>query len=165
MVKGLVHNYVFLLAGIVGQGEFKGIEAVEQLKVYTEAEANQYVAYCRSHGMAATWFATYGTDRIQAMEDLANAAIRYFPNSIFFAGRAIDSSQHSALWGILHDEVSFIIQDRLQKDGFSMMIVPVHVRGMPSKLPNINLPIDMDESMQLVQPDAKEKSEAHEQAE
>ncbi|WP_312263038.1 APC family permease [Candidatus Igneacidithiobacillus taiwanensis] len=164
MVKGLVHNYVFLLAGIVGQGEFKGIEAVEQLKVYTEAEANQYVAYCRSHGMAATWFATYGTDRIQAMEDLANAAIRYFPNSIFFAGRVIDSSQHSALWGILHDEVSFIIQDRLQKDGFSMMIVPVHVRGMPSKLPNINLPIDMDKSMQLVQPDAKDKSETHEHA-
>ena len=95
---------------------------------------------------------------------MAAAAIRYFPNSIFFAGRVIDSSQNSALWGILHDEVSFIIQDRLQKDGFSMMIVPVHVRGMPSKLPNITLPIDMDQSMQLVQPDTKEKNETHGQS-
>ena len=155
MVKGFVKNYVFLLAGIVGQGEFKGMEAVEQLKVYTEAEANQYVAYCRAQGMAATWFATYGTDRIQAMEDLASAAIRYFPNSIFFAGRVIDSDQNSTLWSILHDEVSFIIQDRLQKDGFSMMIVPVHVRGMPNKLPSISLPIDMPADLELVQPEKK----------
>ncbi len=153
MVGGLVKNYVFLLAGIVGQGEFKGIKAIEDLKIYTETEANQYVAFCRAQGMPATWFATYSTDRIQAMEELANVAIRYFPQSIFFAGRVIDADQSGPLWGILHDEVSFIIQDRLQHEGFSMMIVPVHVRGVPSRPPQIVLPISMPEDMVLVQPD------------
>jgi len=154
MVKDMVKNYVFLIAGIVGQGEFKGIEAVEQLKVYVEAEADQYVAYCRSHDMAATWFATYSTDRIQAMENLANVAIRYFPNSIFFAGRVIESSQNSFARRLLHDEVSFIIQDILQNNGFSMMIIPVHLRGISSKLDSVNLPIDMDKSVQFIQPEA-----------
>ncbi|MGK9450790.1 APC family permease [Acidithiobacillus caldus] len=153
MVGGFVKNYVFLLAGIVGQGEFKGRKAVEQLKVYVETEGNQYVAFCRSQGMPATWFATYGTDRIQAMEELANVAIRYFPQSIFFAGRVIDSKHRNAIWSILHDEVSFIIQDRLQHDGFSMMIVPVHVHGFSSQLTSISLPISMPPDLELVQAD------------
>jgi len=156
MIKDMVHNYVFLLAGIVGQGEFKGIEALEQLKAYTEAEANQYVAYCRSRGMPATWFATYSTDRIQAMEDLANVAIRYFPNSIFFAGRIIESNQSTILRSLLHDEASFIIQDRLQREGFSMMIVPVRLSGISGKLSQISLPIDIDPNMELIQPESKE---------
>jgi len=162
MVGDFVHNYVFLLAGIVGQGEFKGLAAIENLKVYTEAEAAQYVAFCRSKGLAATWLATYSTDRIQAMEDLANAAIRYFPNSIFFAGRVIDSRLNNPFWSILHDEVSFVIQDRLQRDGFSMMIVPVHVRGMPSKLAPISLSIDFDPDMELVQTDSSDKKASRE---
>lgn len=153
MIGSFVKNYVLLLAGIVGQGEFKGITALEELKVYVEAEANQYIAFCRNEGMAATWFATYSTDRIQAMEELANVAVRYFPQSTFFAGRVIDSTYQSPFWGLLHDEVSFIIQDRLQHDGFTMMIVPVHVRGVPSQPPRITLPISMPEDMELIQPD------------
>ncbi|MCL5979386.1 MAG: APC family permease [Gammaproteobacteria bacterium] len=157
MVGGFVKNYVFLLAGIVGQGEFKGVKAIEELKVYVEAEAAQYVAFCQSEGMAATWFATYATDRIQAMEELAKVAIRYFPQSIFFAGRIIDTPYQTPFWGLLHDEVSFIIQDRLQHDGFSMMIIPVHVRGIPSQPPRIALPISMPENLVLVQGDDKDE--------
>ncbi|MHB8251159.1 MULTISPECIES: APC family permease [Acidithiobacillus] len=160
MVGGFVKNYVFLLAGIVGQGEFKGIKALEDLKVYVETEANQYMAFCRNEGMAATWFATYSTDRILAMEELANVAIRYFPQSIFFAGRVIDTSAQGPFHGLLHDEVSFIIQDRLQHDGFSMMIVPVHVRGIPSQPPNIVLPISMSPDLELVQNEEVKKEEA-----
>ncbi|MBU2848611.1 APC family permease, partial [Acidithiobacillus ferriphilus] len=145
---------------IVGQGEFKGIKALEDLKVYVETEANQYMAFCRNEGMAATWFATYSTDRILAMEELANVAIRYFPQSIFFAGRVIDTSVQGPFHGLLHDEVSFIVQDRLQHDGFSMMIVPVHVHGIPSQPPRIALPISMPPDMQLVQNEEVDKVEA-----
>ena len=157
MIGGFIKNYVLLLAGIVGQGEFKGIKALEELKIYIEAEANQYIAFCRNEGLAATWFATYSTDRIQAMEELANVAVRYFPQSTFFAGRVIDSTSKSPFWGLLHDEVSFIIQDRLQHDGFTMMIVPVHVRGVPSLPPRIILPISMPENMELIRPDKADK--------
>lgn len=157
MVGGFVKNYVFLLAGIVGQGEFKGIKALEDLKVYVEAEANQYMAFCRNEGMAATWFATYSTDRILAMEELADVAIRYFPQSIFFAGRVIDNRSKGPFHGLLHDEVSFIVQDRLQHDGFSMMIVPVHVHGIPSQPPRIELPISMSPDMELVQQEEVDK--------
>ena len=61
---------------------------------------------------------------------------------------------------MLHDEVSFIVQDRLQHDGFSMMIVPVHVRGIPSKPPNIVLPISMSPDLELVQNEEVKKEEA-----
>ncbi|MCE5394637.1 MAG: APC family permease, partial [Acidithiobacillus sp.] len=64
---------------------------------------------------------------------------------------------NNPFWSILHDEVSFVIQDRLQRDGFSMMIVPVHVRGMPSKLAPISLSIDFDPDMELVQTDSSDK--------
>ena len=164
MVGDFVKNYVFLLAGIVGQGEFKGIQAMEDLKIYVEAEANQYMAFCRNEGMASTWFATYSTDRIQAMEELANVAIRYFPQSIFFAGRVIDTPFQGFFRGLLHDEVSFIVQDRLQHDGFSMMIVPVHVHGIPSQPPSITLPISMPPDMELVQNEERNKAEARARA-
>ncbi len=130
MLGGLITNYVFLIAGVIGEAEFKGIEAVRQLRTYTESEANRYLALCHAHGVAATWFAAYSTDRRHALLELSQAARETFPQSLFFAGRLIDPYLKTRFHSLLHDDIGFVVQDHIEREGFTMTIIPVNVRGI-----------------------------------
>ncbi len=130
LLGGFITNYVFLIAGVIGEAEFKGIEAVRHLRAYTESEANRYLALCQAHGVAATWFAAYSTDRRHAMLELSQAAREVFPQSLFFAGRLIDPRLKTRFHGLLHDDIGFVVQDHIEREGFTMTIIPVNVRGI-----------------------------------
>ncbi|HUW98335.1 MAG TPA: APC family permease [Acidiferrobacter sp.] len=130
MLGDYIKNYVFLMAGVVGEAEFKGIEAVQHLRTATEAQANRYLAMCRNHDVAATWFTAYSTDRRLAMLELSQAAIEAFPQSLFFSGRLVDPALQTRFRYILHDDIGFVIQDYIERDGFTMTIVPVNLHGI-----------------------------------
>lgn len=130
MLGSFITNYVFLIAGVIGEAEFKGIEAIRHLRAHTEDEANRYVALCRAHGVAATWFAAYSTDRRQALLELSQAAREAFPQSFFFAGRLVDPELKTSFQGLLHDDIGFVVQDHIEREGLTMTIIPVNVRGI-----------------------------------
>ncbi|MHB8253680.1 MAG: APC family permease [Acidiferrobacter sp.] len=130
LMGGFIKNYVFLVAGVVGEAEFKGVEAIHHLRTHTETQANRYLALCQSHDVAATWFATYSTDRRQALLELSHAAIEAFPQSFFFAGRIVDASLQTPFARILHDDIGLVVQDHIEKEGFTMTIIPVNVHGI-----------------------------------
>ncbi len=130
MLGGFITNYVFLIAGVIGEAEFKGIEAIRQLRAYTESEANRYLALCQADGVAATWFAAYSTDRRHALLELSQAAREAFPQSLFFAGRLIDPHLKTRFHSLLHDDIGFVVQDHIEREGFTMTIIPVNVRGI-----------------------------------
>ena len=141
MLGGFITNYVFLIAGVIGEAEFKGIEAVRHLRRHTETEANRYLTLCQAHGVAATWFAAYSTDRRQALLELSQAARAAFPQSLFFAGRLIDPQLKTPFQGLLHDDIGFAVQDHIEREGFIMTIIPVNVRGIvvPEKPPALEI--------------------------
>jgi len=130
MLGGFIKNYVFLIAGVVGEAEFKGIEAVQHLRTYTEDQANRYLALCRNHDVAATWLSAYSTDRRLAMLELSHAAIEAFPQCLFFSGRIVDPALQTHFRHVLHDDIGFVIQDFIEKEGFTMTIIPVNIHGI-----------------------------------
>lgn len=141
LLGGFIKNYVFLLAGVVGEAEFKGLEAVQRLRAQTEAQAERYMAMCRAHGVAATWFAAYSTDRRLALMELAHSAIDQFPECLFFAGKLLDTAIQTPFWRLLHDDIGFIVQDEIEREGFTMTIIPVNVRGIirPTTPPSLEI--------------------------
>ncbi|MHB8254013.1 MAG: hypothetical protein ACYDEV_10035 [Acidiferrobacter sp.] len=61
------------------------------------------------------------------MLELSHAAIEAFPQSLFFSGRIVDSALHTHFRHLLHGDIGFVIQDYIEKEGFTMMIIPVNI--------------------------------------
>ncbi len=118
---------VFLSVGIVDSGNFKGADAVEDLRKHTEESLDHYVDHARRLGMPAMGFMSIGTDPVEELERLCVEVQKRFPRAIFFAGRLVFQSD---TWyqRLLHNETAYSLQRRLQWDGVPMVILPTRVR-------------------------------------
>jgi hypothetical protein len=124
---GNYKNVVFLSAGIVDSGNFKGAGAVEDLQRHTETALGQYVDLARRLGLPATSFMTIGTDAVDELEHLCLTIAKRFPKIVFFAGQLVF---HRDTWyqRLFHNQTAFSLQRRLQWDGIPMVILPTRVR-------------------------------------
>jgi hypothetical protein len=64
---GHFKNLVFLSAGVVDSGNFKGAGAVDDLRHYCEASLNQYVDLANRLGMPAKAYLSIGTDAVEEL--------------------------------------------------------------------------------------------------
>jgi hypothetical protein len=126
-VPGYFKNVVFVSAGIVDSGNFKGTEAMEELRHNTERTLAQYVDLANRLGLAATSYYGVGTDAVDELEHLCVAVNKKFPKTIFFAGQLLF---HRDTWyrRFFHNQTAYALQRRLQWDGVPMVIVPTRVR-------------------------------------
>ena len=126
-VPGHFKNFVFLSVGVVDSGNFKGVEALEDLKKHTEDALSQYVDLANRMGMPATSFMAVGTDAVEELENLCLQIVKRFPKTIFFAGQLVF---HRDTWfqRLFHNQTAYSLQRRLQWDGVSMVILPTRVR-------------------------------------
>ena len=124
---GKFSNVVFLSVGVVDSGNFKGADAIDDLKHHTEEALNKYVDYSRRLGMPAVGFLSIGTDPVEELEHLCVEVKQRFPRSVFFAGQLVFQKD---TWyrRLLHNETAFSLQRRLQWDGVPMVILPTRVR-------------------------------------
>ena len=67
---GQFKGMVFLSVGIVDSGNFKGADAVEDLRQHTEESLDKYVDHARRLGMPAIGFMSIGTDPVDELERL-----------------------------------------------------------------------------------------------
>jgi amino acid transporter len=123
---GYFKNLVFVSVGIVDSGAFKGEGEVENLRVRTEEQAQKYVALARRLGFASTFRIAMGTDPVDEAEKLCVALTTEFPRVVFFAGKVIFQKEH---WysPLLHNQMAYSVQKRLQWRGVPMVILPVRV--------------------------------------
>ena len=120
-------NVIFLSTGIIGSGNFKGADAVEDLRKHTEEVLGDYVDLTRRLGMPATSFMSLGTDAVDELERLCLAVKKIFPQTTFFSGNLV--FQKDAWYQrMLHNQTAFALQRRLQWDGVPMVILPTRVR-------------------------------------
>jgi hypothetical protein len=69
------------------------------------------------------------------LEKIGAALTRRYPGALFVAGQLI--FEEDTFWNrLLHNETAFIVQKRLQRLGFPMIVVPVRLdlkagRAMP----------------------------------
>jgi hypothetical protein len=124
---GHFKNFVFLSVGVVDSGNFKGAEAMEDLKKHTEHTLAQYVDLANRMGMPATSFMAIGTDAVDELEHLCLQISKRFPKTIFFAGQLLF---HRDTWfqRLFHNQTAYSLQRRLQWDGVPMVILPTRVR-------------------------------------
>lgn len=121
--KGLV----FLSVGVVDSSEFKGDDALEQLRHRTETMLARYRALAAELKVPSGARMKSGTEVVATAEALCLEVAAEFPRVTFFAGKLI--FQRPKWWhGLLHNETARAIQERLQWAGKTMVTLPIRVR-------------------------------------
>ena len=124
---GYYKNMVFVSVGVVDSGNFKGVEAMDELRHHTEETLHQYVDLANRLGMPSTSFMAVGTDPVEELEHLCMDVYKRFPRSTVFAGQLL-FSRESIYQRLFHNQTAFSLQRRLQWDGVPMVILPTRVR-------------------------------------
>ncbi|MFO0868827.1 MAG: APC family permease [Pirellulales bacterium] len=120
-------NLVFVSVGVVDSGNFKGEEAMDELRLHTEQSLAQYVDLANRFGFPSTSFMAVGTDPVEELEHLCVQVVKRFPKSTIFAGQLI-FSRESIFQHLFHNQTAFSLQRRLHWDGVPMVILPTRVR-------------------------------------
>ena len=124
---GHFKNLVFLSVGVVDSGTFKGADELARLRTGIRHNLDRYVALAHRLGFAAEGHMRLGTDRLDEAEELCREVLKDVPRTVVFAGRLVFRREQ---WfqGILHNQMAFSLQRRLQWLGLSMIILPVRLR-------------------------------------
>ncbi|MBI5526533.1 MAG: APC family permease [Deltaproteobacteria bacterium] len=126
MFPGHYRNVVFLSVGEIGSGAFKGERSIDELAARAEASLAKYRSLAKGMGLGTQSRLALGTDVVEEAEKLCLAVSREFPKVTFFAGKVI--FERERWWHrILHNDMGFVLQKRLQWDGHTMVIVPAKV--------------------------------------
>jgi hypothetical protein len=101
---GYFKQMVFVSVAVLDTGNFKGSGEVERLEENTKRELDHYVKLATNLGIPS----------------------HDFKQSVFFAAKLVFQKQK---WyqRILHSETAYAIQNRLQFQGLSMVVLPVRV--------------------------------------
>ncbi|HWB01047.1 MAG TPA: hypothetical protein VG713_21295, partial [Pirellulales bacterium] len=124
---GHFKNLIFLSAGVVDSGNFKGADAVEDLRKHCESSLDRYVDLANRLGMPAKAYLSIGTDAVEELEHLCLEIQKQFPKAIFFAGKLV-FQKDTFFDRLLHNQTAQSLQRRLQWSGLPMVILPTRVR-------------------------------------
>src|SRR5262249_34661533 len=124
---GQYQQVVFISAGVVDSGSFKGAEELGALEKSLRGQLERYVAFARKKlGWAAEYDSVVGTEAVAEIERLCREVHLRYPRSVFFAGNLI-FTQPTWWTRLLHNETAHAIQRRLEFDRLPMVVMPVRV--------------------------------------
>jgi amino acid transporter len=124
---GHYDQVMFLSAGVIDSGAFKGAETVEALEKSIASDLRSYVTFARERmGWVADSTMAVGTEAVSEIERLCREVHLMFPRAVFFAGNLI--FREPTWWQrVLHNETAHAVQRRLEFDRLPMVVVPVRV--------------------------------------
>ena len=118
---------VFIAAGVLDAGVFKGKDEVDAMRAKLQGDLEQYVRFARTHmGWAADCDLTIGTEAVTELDHLCREVALRFPRSVFFGGKLI-FQRESWYQRILHNETAVAVERRLQFAGLPMIVMPVRM--------------------------------------
>lgn len=119
-------SVIFVSVGVIDSGEFKGHEAIDELKARTQEALEHYVAMAGRLGLPATMRMGMGTDAILESDKICRQIAREFSFATFFAGRVVFDHER---WyhALLHNETAAAVQKRLHWGGLTMVVLPARV--------------------------------------
>lgn len=123
---GEIKNFVFIKAGVVDAGNFKGIEAMEELKTHVKNELDHYVAFMENQGFYAEAFSTIGTDIADDISNMASEIFERYPDSVFFGGQIVFPVD-TIFTKMLYNYTTWAVQRRLHQKGIPFIVMPVRV--------------------------------------
>jgi K+ transporter len=119
-------NFVFLQVGVVDAGNFKGVEAVEELKASVRKDLEKYVEFMHGHGYYAEAVSCFGTDVVEEVDKVSEELGRRLPGVVYFGGQLV-FPQENFMTRWLHNYTVFSMQRRLYHKGRSVVILPIRV--------------------------------------
>jgi amino acid transporter len=119
-------NFVFIEAGIVDAGNFKGVQEVNNLEHKINDDIKKYVKYLNKQGFYAEGHCAVGTDVVFEIDKLAQMVLKKFPNSMFFGGQLVFQKE-SFFSRFLHNYTIFSVQRNLYHKGIPIVIMPIKV--------------------------------------
>ena len=126
--SGLFKNFVFIQAGMIDAGNFKGKDEIEHLKEYVKGEVNKYVNYMKSKGYYSEGYTTIGIDVVDEISDMVPKVFERFPNTVFFGGQLVfPEERFFTRW--LHNYTVFTIQRKLYNQGIPIVMLPIRVEA------------------------------------
>ncbi len=122
----LYKNFIFASVAEIDSGAFKGAQEIEALKSTVREGLLKYVKITRQHGFPADYRMDMGTDVIEVATNLCESIVKEFPKSTVFAGKLV-FCRPSLFQKALHNETAYAIQQHLQWDGITTVILPIRV--------------------------------------
>lgn len=119
-------NYIFIEAGIMDAGNFKGRDEIGRLKESIQLDLDRYVSFIRSQGSYAEGHFSVGTDVVDEVVVVSRRIFKHYPKAVFFGGQMV-FSRETIFTKILHNQTTFAIQARLHQEGIPFLIMPVRV--------------------------------------
>lgn len=126
MFPGHFKNIIFISQGVVDIGSFGSENKITKLKKNTDRILDYLVKFAHHQGFAADSYATFGTDPVNDIAELAGNLNKQFPNAIYFASRYVYPTEN-IITRILHSDLATIMQKRLHLMGAKMLILPLNL--------------------------------------
>jgi amino acid transporter len=124
---GHYRQIVFISAGVIDSGSFKGSEEMQALEASVKQQLERYVEVARRKlGWAAEYDMVVGIEAVTEVERLCREVHLRYPRAVFFAGNLI-FTQPTWWTRLLHNETAHSIQRRLEFDRLPMVVLPVRV--------------------------------------
>jgi len=126
LFPGHFKNFIFLSVGEVDTQSFDSDATIRSMQYKTENTLCYYASFCEAQGLEASWRMAYGTDPVQALDDLAMELNSEYPNSVCFAAKLIFANDNFMVrW--LHNQTALSLQRRLHRRGQQLVILPMKV--------------------------------------
>jgi amino acid transporter len=121
-------NFLFIRSGEVDTQSFGGDAKLQQMTQEVDETLNYFVAYCHSHGLAASSYKAFGTDTVHELSRVVEQVVAEYPNAIVFASKLIFEND-SWLVRMLHNQTALAMQRQLHLRGIQMVILPMIVHS------------------------------------
>lgn len=123
---GVFNNYVFVQAGMIDAGNFKGASEIENFKKHLKEDCERYVSFIRSNGYSAESFTAIGTDIVDLVVEMSEEISKKYPNAVYFGGQLVFPHE-TFFTKLLHNQIVYSVQRRLYHLGFPFVILPIRV--------------------------------------
>jgi len=125
---GQFKNVVFVSVGEVDSGLLKGPEEVSHLEQQVADDLNEYCQLAADMGFHPELRISIGPDVVEELKRLSLAVAKEFPHAVFFAGKLIFTDElEGFISRFLHNHTALEMQNWLQVQGLSLVILPVRV--------------------------------------
>ena len=125
---GFYKNFLVVSAQPVDVRSYGGHQALERLRAERTADMEFYMELARQHGIASKYYLGFGVDGLDELIKLCHEAHADFPKVVFFASK-LEFAHETPLTRMLHNQIVYAIQRRLQADGLHMVILPMRAPG------------------------------------
>jgi len=141
MFPGHFDGVVFVTIAVVDSESFKGADRIAALEERTRADLLRYERYASARGFHTASAFKVGTEVPETAEALARDLMERYPRALFVGGQLLFETD--SWWNrLLHNETALIVQRRLQRAGFPMIVLPIRVdldRQQPVLPPNLDV--------------------------